>query len=95
MNLQGYKSFIVNIVAMLVNILLVFNIDISAADQQMITQHLTTLAAALFALQALVAVIMRLVTKTPPGKSVEDVRESVVIAELTKTDDMLGEADEK
>lgn len=95
MNLQGYKSFIVNIVAALVNILVFFNIDISAADQEMIVRHLTTIGSALFAVQALVAVIMRLVTKTPPGKTIDDVRESVVVAELTKTDDVLGDADEK
>ncbi len=93
-SLQGYKSFIVNIVAALVNIAVFFNIEVSAEDQEMIVRHLTTLAAAGFAMQALIATIMRLVTKTPPGKDVGDVRESVVHAVQTQTDDILGDPDE-
>ncbi len=94
-NLQGYKSFIANIVAALVSLLVLFNVDVSAADQDMIAQYLTTVAASLVGFQTAVAVIMRLVTKTPPGKQVKEVRESVLVAGLTDTDDVLGDVDEK
>ncbi len=85
--LQGYKSFIVNTLTAIFNILIALNIQFTPETQGAIIGALVTI-------QGLIAHVMRLITKTPPGKDVDDVRESVVKAVETKTDDVLGSPDE-